>query len=94
MNWLDGRFGPRFGPRTDTDPVNTATGTWPARTEVPMPGLRWAVYPDGKIVLQAPFKWHQGALGGTIWKDVPTVGLNTLGEVMWEQTPPDAGGTA
>lgn len=29
--------------------------------------------PDGELVLQGCFMWHQGRMGGFAWRDIPTV---------------------
>ena len=48
----------------------------PARTESSTPTqYKLGRKPDGELVLQGLYFWHQGKLTGYIWRDIETVEL-------------------
>ena len=53
--------------------VHTGATTGAVRMENSTPtSYRLAQYPDGSLVLQGAFQWHQGSQYGHEWRDIPT----------------------
>lgn len=53
----------------------------PSRLEAKDPrGFRVASYPDGSKRVQGGYAWSQGSKGGLVWRDLPMVYVDALGQ--------------